>query len=181
MTDRLYYHDARLDHFTAVVVDIADDGRRIVLDRTAFYPTSGGQPHDLGTLGGIAVVDVIDEEERIAHCLAEPLGVPVGSMLVGVIDTARRFDHMQQHTGQHLLSALLSDDFGWPTLSVHFGDDTNTVDVACDDFDPAWLADIERRANALIVRNRRVLVSFEHAATAAGLRKPSDRDGELRI
>lgn len=181
MTDRLYYSDARLDRFTAVVLDITDDGRRVVLDRTAFYPTSGGQPHDLGTLGGIAVVDVIDEEARIAHCLAEPIGVPVGSMLVGQIDMARRFDHMQQHTGQHLLSAMLTDDFGWPTVSVHFGDTTNTVDVACDDFDPLSLGAIERRANALIVQNRRVTVSFEDAAEATGLRKPSDRDGALRI
>ena len=181
MTDRLYYTDARLDRFTAVVVDITDDGRRVVLDRTAFYPTSGGQPHDLGTLGGIAVVEVIDEEERVAHCLAEPIGVPVGSMLVGQIDSARRFDHMQQHTGQHLLSAMLSDEFGWPTISVHFGDDTNTVDVACEDFDPSILAAIEHRANALLVQNRRVTVSFENAAEATGLRKASDRDGELRI
>lgn len=181
MTDRLYYSDARLDRFTAVVLDITNDGRRVVLDRTAFYPTSGGQPHDLGTLGGIAVVDVIDEEARIAHCLAEPIGVPVGSMLVGQIDMARRFDHMQQHTGQHLLSAMLTDDFGWPTVSVHFGDTTNTVDVACDDFDPLSLGAIERRANALLVQNRRVTVSFEDAAEATGLRKPSDRDGALRI
>lgn len=181
MTDRLYYTDARLDRFTAVVLDITDDGRRVVLDRTAFYPTSGGQPHDVGTLGGIAVVNVVDEDDRIAHLLAEPIGVPVGSMLVGQIDMVRRFDHMQQHTGQHLLSAMLTDEFGWPTVSVHFGDDTNTVDVACEDFDATTLAAIERRANALIVQNRRVTVSFEDAAEATGLRKPSDRDGELRI
>ncbi|QJR36989.1 alanyl-tRNA editing protein [Gemmatimonas groenlandica] len=181
MTDRLYYTDARLDRFTAFVLDITDEGRRVVLDRSAFYPTSGGQPHDLGTLGGIAVVNVIDDDERIAHILAEPIGVPVGSMLVGQIDMVRRFDHMQQHTGQHLLSAMLTDEFGWPTVSVHFGDDTNTVDVACDDFDPTALAAIERRANALIVQNRRVTVSFEDAAEATDLRKPSDRDGELRI
>ncbi|WP_310568628.1 DHHA1 domain-containing protein [Gemmatimonas sp.] len=181
MTDRLYYTDARLDRFTAVVLDITDEGRRVVLDRTAFYPTSGGQPHDLGTLGGIAVVNVIDDDERIAHLLAEPIGVPLGSMLVGQIDMTRRFDHMQQHTGQHLLSAMLTDEFGWPTVSVHFGDDTNTVDVACDDFDATTLAAIERRANALIVQNRRVTVSFEDGAEATGLRKPSDRDGELRI
>jgi len=181
MTDRLYYTNARLDRFTAVVVDSTHDGRRIVLDRTAFYPTSGGQPHDLGTLGGIAIVDIIDEDERIVHCLADSIGVPVGSMVVGQIDTTRRFDHMQQHTGQHLLSGVLTDEFGWPTLSVHFGDDTNTVDVACDDFDPTVLAAIEHRANALVVQNRRVTISFEDGAEATELRKPSDREGELRI
>jgi alanyl-tRNA synthetase len=181
MTVRLYYTDARLDRFTAIALAISDDGRRVVLDRTAFYPTSGGQPHDLGTLGGIAIVDIIDEDDRIAHCLAEPIGVPVGAMLEGHVDAVRRFDHMQQHTGQHLLSAMLGDEFGWPTVSVHFGDDTNTVDVACADFDADALGAIERRANALIVQNRRVTVSFEDAALATGLRKPSDRDGELRI
>jgi len=181
MTDRLYYTNARLDRFTAVVVDSTHDGRRIVLDRTAFYPTSGGQLHDLGTLGGIAIVDIIDEDERIVHCLADSIGVPVGSMVVGQIDTTRRFDHMQQHTGQHLLSGVLTDEFGWLTLSVHFGDDTNTVDVACDDFDPTVLAAIEHRANALVVQNRRVTISFEDGAEATELRKPSDREGELRI
>ena len=181
MTDRLYYTDARLDRFTAVVREITDDGCRVVLDRTAFYPTSGGQPHDVGTLGGNAVVDVIDDDARIVHCLASPIGVPVGSMLVGQVDMTRRVDHMQQHTGQHLLSAMLSDEFGWPTLSVHFGDETNTIDVACEEFDPTTLPAIERRANALIVQNHHVTVSFENAAEATGLRKPSDRDGELRI
>jgi len=181
MTDRLYYTDARLDRFTAVVREITDDGCRVVLDRTAFYPTSGGQPHDVGMLGGNAVVDVIDDDARIVHCLASPIGVLVGSMLVGQVDMTRRVDHMQQHTGQHLLSAMLSDEFGWPTLSVHFGEETNTIDVACEEFDPTTLATIEHRANALIVQNRRVTVSFENAAEATGLRKPSDRDGELRI
>jgi alanyl-tRNA synthetase len=185
MTDRLYYTDARLDRFTAVVREITDDGRRIVLDRTAFYPTSGGQPHDIGTLigtlSGSAVVDVIDDDARIVHCLADPIGVAVGSMLVGQVDMTRRVDHMQQHTGQHLLSALLSDEFGWPTLSVHFGDETNTIDVACEEIDLTTLAAIERRANALIVQNRHVTVSFEDAAEATGLRKASERDGELRI
>jgi alanyl-tRNA synthetase len=181
MTDRLYYTDARLDRFAAVVREITDDGCSVVLDRTAFYPTSGGQPHDVGTLGGNAVVDVIDDDARIVHCLADPIGVPVGSMVVGQVDMTRRVDHMQQHTGQHLLSALLSDEFGWPTLSVHFGDETNTIDVACEDVDLTTLAAIERRANALIVQNRHVTVSFEDAAEATGLRKASERDGELRI
>ena len=181
MTDRLYYTDARLDRFAAVVREITDDGCSVVLDRTAFYPTSGGQPHDVGTLGGNAVVDVIDDDARIVHCFADPIGVPVGSMVVGQVDMTRRVDHMQQHTGQHLLSALLSDEFGWPTLSVHFGDETNTIDVACEEIDLTTLAAIERRANALIVQNRHVTVSFEDAAEATGLRKASERDGELRI
>ncbi|HEX6670498.1 MAG TPA: alanyl-tRNA editing protein AlaX, partial [Gemmatimonadales bacterium] len=97
MTDRLYYTDAYLRDFDATVVDRAEDGRRVYLDRTAFYPTSGGQSHDTGTLGGQAVLDVVDEDERIAHLLAAPVD---GNRVRGSVDWPRRFDHMQQHTGQ---------------------------------------------------------------------------------
>lgn len=181
MTERLYYTDAYLDTFSASVIALDDDGRRVYLDRTAFYPTSGGQPHDLGLLGGIAVTDVIDEDDRVVHVLAEPLRVVPGVTVEGVIDVARRFDNMQQHTGQHLLSALFADGYGWPTVSVHFGDETSTLDIAGVGLDNDVLRDAEARANAIIVENRQVSVGFEDAATAAGLRKPSDRDGTLRI
>ena len=181
MTERLYYTDAYLNTFSTSVIALDDDGRRVYLDRTAFYPTSGGQPHDLGLLGGIAVTDVIDEDDRVVHVLAEPLRVVPGVTIEGVIDFARRFDNMQQHTGQHLLSALFADSYGWPTVSVHFGDETSTLDIAGVGLDNDVLRDAEARANAIIVENREVSVSFEDAATAAGLRKPSDRDGALRI
>ncbi|HEY8106134.1 MAG TPA: alanyl-tRNA editing protein, partial [Gemmatimonadales bacterium] len=101
MTERLYYRDSYLTTFEAAVVDRAGEGRRVYLDRTAFYPTSGGQPHDSGRLGGAEVLDVEDEGERIAHLLSAPLDA---GRVTGVVDWARRFDHMQQHTGQHLLS-----------------------------------------------------------------------------
>jgi alanyl-tRNA synthetase len=181
VTTRLYYDDAALDRFSATITDVAGDGRIVYLDRTAFYPTSGGQPHDLGVLADVAITDVVDEDDRIAHHLASPVGLPVGAMVVGHIDRARRFDFMQQHTGQHLLSALLHDAYGWPTVSVHFGDDSATLDVAATDIPATQLVELEGRANALIVENRVVSVSYEDAATAQGLRKPSDRDGELRI
>lgn len=181
-TLRLYYDDATLARFSATVTAVANDGRVVYLDRTALYPTSGGQPHDLGTLADVPVVDVVDEEAHVAHHLAEPLGLPVGAMVVGQVDMTRRVDHMQQHTAQHLLSALLTDEYGWPTVSVHFGDDYSTVDVACaDGIDQDTLAHIEQRANALALGNHAVTVSYEDAATATGLRKASDRDGTLRI
>lgn len=181
-TRRLYYDDATLDRFSATVMAIAKDGRVVYLDRTAFYPTSGGQPHDVGTLADVPVVDVVDEAAHVAHHLAEPLGLPVGAMVVGQVDMSRRVDHMQQHTAQHLLSALLTDEYGWPTVSVHFGDDYSTVDVACTDgIAHELLAEIEHRANALALANHAVTVSYEEAATATGLRKASDRDGTLRI
>lgn len=181
-TVRLYYEDALLARFSATVTEVAAGGRVVYLDRTAFYPTSGGQPHDLGTLAEVAITDVVDEEDRIAHHLAEPLRRPAGAMVAGQVDMARRVDHMQQHTAQHLLSALLSDEYGWPTVSVHFGDASSTVDVSgVDGIDTEPLAEIEHRANTLARSNRVVSLSYEEAATAQGLRKASDRDGLLRI
>ncbi len=88
------------------------------MDRTAFYPTSGGQPFDLGTLGGAGVVEVVDEDDRVVHVLDAP--VAAGSV-AGEVDWARRFDHMQQHTGQHLLSAVFADLFDIGTVSFHMG------------------------------------------------------------
>ena len=179
MTERLYYTDAYLTTFAARVVDIADEGRRVYLDRTAFYPTSGGQPHDLGTLGGAEVVDVIDEEERVAHLLATPLTAQ--SAVEGRVEWTRRFDHMQQHTGQHLLSAVLEELFGMRTVSVHFGATTSTLDVDGELPSREQLVAAEERANASIVADPPVVVTFEEASTAAGLRKASERQGMLRI
>lgn len=185
MTERIYYTDARLTTFAGTVVSVEQDGHHVVLDRTAFYPTSGGQPHDIGELAGprgrIRVIDVIDEDERIVHVCESPMGVQPGDAVDGVVDWIRRFDHMQQHTGQHLLSALLADEYAWPTVSVHFGAGTNTVDVAAAQVDPDLIATIEQRANQLLAENRTVSVSFEDSASATGLRKASDRDGLLRI
>jgi len=181
MTERLYYTDAYQTSFSATVQELSDDAQRVYLDRTAFYPTSGGQPHDLGTLGGVSVIDVIDEDARIAHLLSAPLARPVGTTVDGRIDAVRRFDLMQQHTGQHLLSALFADQYGSPTVSVHFGADYSTIDVQGTGLDSNALQDAETRANALVFSNRDVTVSFEDAATAAGLRKSSDRGGTLRV
>ncbi|MDX2194217.1 MAG: alanine--tRNA ligase-related protein [Gemmatimonadales bacterium] len=181
MTDRLYYTDSYATTFNAAIVERAPDGRRVVLDRSAFYPTSGGQPHDTGFLGDAAVVDVIDEGERVTHVLGQALAAGPGDRVTGHVDWDRRFHHMQQHTGQHLLSALIEARFGWATVSVAFGDDGNTLDLDCPAVTPADLARIEREANRLLAEDRPVTVSFEDAATAAGLRKATDRTGELRI
>jgi alanyl-tRNA synthetase len=179
MTLRLYYTDAYLRDFEAAVVERADASRRIYLDRTAFYPTSGGQPFDTGSLGGIEVVDVVDEGERVAHLLAAPLGDTAS--VRGSIDWTRRFDHMQQHTGQHLLSAVLHEQLGHATIGVHFGRDSSTLDLDATSVDHDRLVEVESRANRLATENRPVAVSFEEASAAGGLRKPSDREGTLRI
>jgi len=178
MTTRLYYSDSYLTEFDARVVERAEDGRRVYLERTAFYPTSGGQPHDTGMLGGAAVRDVIDEGERIAHVLDAPVNE---DSVMGRVDWPRRFDHMQQHTGQHLLSAVIADLFGWATVSVHFGADVSTLDVDVSTVTPDHVARAERRANEIVFENRPVAVSYERATEAAGLRKASSRDGTLRI
>jgi alanyl-tRNA synthetase len=178
MTERLYYHDAYLTRFDAAVVGREDDGRRIYLDRTAFYPTSGGQPFDTGRLGGVPVVDVVDEEGRVAHVLAGPLP---GERIAGEVDWARRFDHMQQHTGQHLLSAVIADRFGAATVSVHFGRESSTLDLDAGSFNHAQVVEAEALANVAVTENRPVRVSFEATATAAGLRKLTDREGTLRV
>jgi alanyl-tRNA synthetase len=176
--DRLYYNDSYLREFDARVTAVENEGRTIYLDRTAFYPSSGGQPNDLGTLGGVAVDDVVDEGERIAHRLAAPMN---SAEVRGVVDWTRRFDHMQQHTGQHLLSAVLAERFGSPTVSFHLGSAVSTIDVKAKGLTPERLADVERVANDEVLANRPVAVSYEDASAAAGLRKESDREGTLRI
>jgi len=181
MTTRLYYTDAYRTTFTAQIVERSADGRRVYLDQTAFYPTSGGQPHDLGSLGGVQVVDVVDEDDRIGHVLAAPLPRPAADAVAGSIDWTRRFDHMQQHTGQHLLSAVFEDLFAARTVSVHFGPETSTLDLEIESLSREQLVAAGERANAVVAEARHVTVSFEDAATASGLRKPSDRGGALRI
>ena len=177
-TERLYYTDSYITRFTARVIEASDDGRVVYLDRTAFYPTSGGQPHDLGTLGGVEVADVIDEGERIAHRLARPLAV---GEVEGVVDWPRRFDHMQQHTGQHLLSAVAGRLFDAKTTSVHFGPEASTVELALDNLTPTQLRELETAANAAVTDNLPVTVAFEEAEQAGELRRPSGRQGTLRI
>jgi len=179
MTERLYYTDARLTEFTARVVETA--GNRVYLDRTAFYPTSGGQLFDVGTLGGARVVDVVDEKERIAHILDGPAAFAAGDELEGRVDWTRRFDHMQQHTGQHLLSAVFEELFGHRTVSVHFGDDSSTLDLDAASLPRERALQAERHANEIVLENRPVTVTFEDAAKASGLRKAVDRTGEIRI
>jgi len=182
MTSRLYYTDSYVTAFDGHITELADEGRRIYLDQSAFYPTSGGQPFDLGSLAGAAVTDVVDEDNRVAHVLASPLAsIRPGDRVRGEIDWRRRFDHMQQHTGQHLLSAVFADLFGYETTSVHFGADRSSLDLDVGSIDAARLGEAERRANEIVWENRPVTVSFEDSATATGLRKPPPREGALRI
>ena len=175
---RLYYQDAYLRQFSARVVDRSAEGCRLRLDRTAFYPTSGGQPHDKGTIAGAAVLDVIEEGDEVVHVTAEPV---LETEVECSIDWERRFDHMQQHTGQHLLSAVLHGMFGWNTVGFHLGAAASTIDLDTGQASAEQLRAAELRANELVFENRPVTISFESAAEAQGLRKASDREGLLRI
>src|SRR5579871_5631146 len=178
MTDRLYHHDSYVTAFRATVTEASTDRQRIYLDRTAFYPTSGGQPFDLGMLGGVPVAEVIDEGDRIAHVVNAPVH---DIQVTGSIDWARRFDHMQQHTGQHLLSAVLLDLFNAPTVSFHLGAKSSTIDLGVPSLERSQILKAEERANAIVFENRPVHVCFQHSSEDLGLRKPTEREGEIRI
>jgi len=178
VTERLYYRDCYLQEFRARVLETSDDGRRVYLDRTAFYPTSGGQPFDTGTLGGANVIEVIDEEERVAHLLDAPI---VAGEIDAQIDWARRFDHMQQHSGQHLLSAVLEELFKISTVSFHLGAEVCTIDVAAPALTSVQIDQCEVRCAEIVGEARPLAITFEDAAADLGLRKESQRSGTLRI
>jgi alanyl-tRNA synthetase len=180
MTERLYYTDSYLRAFDARVVGRSADGRTVFLDRTAFYPTSGGQPFDAGFIAGVAVLDVVDQDAGIAHHLAQPVAVEADAVACAV-DWERRFDHMQQHTGQHLLSAVFEELFGLHTVSFHLGAESATIDLEGGAVEARTALASERRANAVVFENRAVTVRFEDAAGAQALRKASAREGTLRI
>jgi alanyl-tRNA synthetase len=198
MTHRLYYTDPALRAFDAVVVRVErrDDRLVVTLDRTAFYPTSGGQPCDTGTLGGLGVVDVIDADDgSIAHLLNLDPGTrnpepgsrnpdqwSPGAAVHGAIDWARRLDHMQQHTGQHLLSAAFGRLFGVRTVGFHLGAAVSTIDVARE-LAPAEIALGETEANRIVWEDRPVSIRFATSEEAGQLplRKESAREGILRL
>ena len=182
-TTRLYYVDPMQQSFIASVVACDRRGERVdvVLDRTAFYPTSGGQPFDTGTLDGRPVLEVVEREDgRIAHVVE--MEMAPGAQVTGVIDWTRRFDHMQQHTGQHLLSAAFDRAFGVRTVSFHMGAELSTIDLARE-VSPAEIDRAELDANRVIWNDVPVTIRFVSAGEAAALalRKPSARDGELRL
>ena len=185
-TERLYYSDAYRRTFLAGVLALVPaPGARtgIVLDRTAFYPTSGGQPHDTGTLAGAAVVDVLDAGEHVIHVLA-PCQVPpaLGAEVEAAIDWDRRFDHMQQHTAQHLVSAAFLRTAGAETVSVHLGE-SSTIDFDREALSKDDVVAVEEAVAGVIYDNRPVTVRFVDAceAEALGLRRPAKRPGPLRI
>ncbi|MGE3959781.1 MAG: DHHA1 domain-containing protein [Vicinamibacterales bacterium] len=183
-TERLYYDQPQTRTFDATVLRVEPrDGRLGVwLDRTAFYPTSGGQPHDLGTLGGAAVVDVQDDVQGDIVHLVEGVGPEPGASAACRVDWVRRFDHMQQHTAQHLLSAVIEHQSGARTVSFHLGTASSTIDLDRE-LTPAQLTKAEAAANQAIWDNVPVTVRYvtEDEARGLPLRKESARAGTLRL
>jgi alanyl-tRNA synthetase len=202
VSDRLYYSDSFLKTFQAVVTDIREVSRsegqslwQIALDRTAFYPTSGGQPFDTGVLRAVsrtgavleAPIETIEEDEHgeVWHFTLKPL--QAGTAVEGEIDWKRRLDHLQQHSGQHLLSAVFARELQAQTVSFHLGEASSTIDLST--VSPAHhsIERVERLANELIAEDRAVrirIVSHEEAEAmlAAGkLRKLPERAGAIRL
>ncbi len=186
-TIRAYYEDCYTSEFTAEITDTAPDPSgdklHLYLDTTFFYPESGGQPFDLGRIEGSAVAEVVDQGERIAHVvgLATATRLEPGQSVSCVIDWNRRYDHMQQHTGQHLLSAAFVEMLGYNTLSFHMGERVSTIEIDTGELTPDQISVVEERVNGLVRESRPVSMSYEDAATTTGLRKESQRTGLLRL
>jgi alanyl-tRNA synthetase len=183
VTERLYYTQPSLREFDATVIslDEIDSRPAVVLDRTAFYPASGGQPFDTGTLNGIHVLDVVDRDDHsIAHVLDRPLDA--GARVHGAIDWARRFDHMQQHTGQHVLSAAFDHLHQARTVGFHLGADLSTVDLSRE-VKAGAIEAAEDEANRIVWEDRPVAIRFAtpEEAAAMPLRKEPEREGTLRL
>ncbi len=191
MTERLYYHDSFLYDFEAEVAEFpAGDRPAVILDRSAFYPTSGGQIFDTGTIeAGVAklrVTEVADMEDgRVVHYLEAPVkDLAPGTHVHGLIDATRRRDHMQQHSGQHILSAAFIRLHNLHTVSFHMADDYSSIDLDTPNLTKDQIESAERLANEIILENRPVEIRFVNREEAGklGLRKlpATDRD-ELRI
>ena len=197
MTERLYYHDSFLCEFQAEVVESVPAGGgqarpALVLDRTAFYPTSGGQVFDTGWITSAAnghqklrVAEVAERQDgAVLHFLDAAAGLPKGSLIHGVIDAERRRDHMQQHSGQHVLSAAFIRLFNLPTVSFHMGADYCSIDLEARSLNAHQVEAAESRANEVIFEDRAVSILFvsQEQAQELGLRKipPVERD-QLRL
>jgi alanyl-tRNA synthetase len=201
-SERLYYEDSFLKNFTATVTDVREVSRsdgasvwQLALDRTAFYPTSGGQPSDTGILravsrGGASLdieVESVEEDEagEVWHYVRKPLAA--GTAAEGEIDWDRRLDHMQQHSGQHLLSAVFLRELNAPTVSFHLGEEVSTIDLACSGLGANGLQRVEDLANRIIADNRAVTTRYvsreeaEAMLAQGGLRKLPERVGTFRI
>ncbi|GGA81403.1 alanyl-tRNA editing protein [Ornithinibacillus halotolerans] len=155
MSEKLYYQDQYLGRFSSRVEKIEqdDDGKYFaILEQTAFYPTGGGQPHDIGTLNEVKVYDVEEIDGEIRHYIEEPINKE--ELCVGEINWDRRMDHMQQHAGQHILSAAFAEEYKYETISFHLGTELCSIDLHTDSLTEDEVIQTERMANLIILENR---------------------------
>ena len=183
-TEKLYYSDPYLKEFSAHVIKITEleDGRiGVILDRTAFYPEGGGQPCDTGWLNDIPVIDVRSKDGDIVHVVSEALST---DEVTGRLDWARRFDHMQQHSGEHVLSGAFLELFGAENVGFHLGPDAVYIDIALESLSAGQAAAVEARANAAVYAT---LPVSTHQVTDADLSRfplrklPTKGFGSLRL
>jgi alanyl-tRNA synthetase len=182
ITRRLYYQDSYQLEFEADVIErrIIEGNPALVLDQTCFYPESGGQPDDRGAIEGIKVIKVLEDEEKIIHVLE----VDVSSDRVkGKIDWQRRFDHMQQHSGQHILSQSFYELLKAETLSFHLGESVSSVEIDLRKPEEEEVERVERRANEIIFEDREIKSYFvpEEKILTIPLRKTPQKKGEIRV
>lgn len=184
MTKRIYYQENTKTDFDARIIAIqtTDDGWIVQLNQSAFYPTSGGQPHDTGTINGIPVTNVWEDQDgEIWHLLETDPGEI--HIVRGSIDWPRRFDHMQQHSGQHLLSAVCAEKFGANTIGFHIGSVTNTIDLNIENLTDDEINLIETEANNLVWENKPVSIRYVRGEEINQLpiRKKPKVTGEVRV
>ncbi|OOZ86637.1 alanyl-tRNA editing protein [Bacillus cereus] len=183
LEQKLYYTDAYKQDFTTKVIkqDYDKDGNLyVILNETAFYPTGGGQPHDTGTLNGIAVLGVEEVDEEIRHFIAEQLHT---EEVEGKINWERRFDHMQQHTAQHILSAAFWDHFNVPTIGFHLGKETVTIDLETENLHAETVKKAVQIANKIVFENHPIRIQWmnlEEAKTLP-LRKEPTLTENIRV
>lgn len=182
MTEKLFYQDPYLREFTALVVDCqqAKTGWRVALDRTAFYPEGGGQPGDTGMLNDVTVTDTHEKEGVVLHYTQEP--IPVGTQVTGAINWGHRFDLMQQHSGEHMVSGLIHKRFGYDNVGFHLGSDLVTIDFN-GELTEQDLRDIEAEANRAIWADREVCITWPDSRELAALDYRSKKElmGAVRI
>jgi len=185
-TEKLYFRDSSLLEFPATVVGVkpSDGGECVAVDKTAFYPTGGGQPNDTGTLGGTRVLDVFEDQAGTIHHIVEQAGLfRPGQDVIGVIDRERRLDHMQQHSGQHILSQAFVQACGAETRSFHMGSETSTIDIDLQSPTSEIMRAAEDIANRVVFEDRpmRVHIVNEQEAARLPLRKESALSGDIRV
>ena len=185
-TERLYYHDSHLIEFDARVIDVTErvsGWTAVVLDRTAFYPTGGGQPSDTGTLNGSRVVECIDDGERGVLHVIQGFTPARDTIVAGRVDWPRRLDHMQQHTGQHILSQAFVKLFNAPTKSFRVSESTCEIDVELSNPTTEIIERAVELANNVVWEDRVITIHNVSATEVAAmpLRKEPSREGELRL